>query len=65
MPRRELGSLARDESETTLLFHRNVNALKTEVSVKDAVATLRGEADSESQKELTTEYAKDVTGSKT
>jgi len=50
--------------KTTLLFHRNVNALKTEVSVKDAVATLRGEAASEAQKELTTEYAKDVTGIK-
>jgi len=50
--------------KTTLLFHRNVNAVKTEVSVKDAVVTLRGEAASEAQKELTTEYAKDVTGVK-
>ncbi|MGA8753106.1 BON domain-containing protein [Candidatus Deferrimicrobium sp.] len=50
--------------KTTLLFHRNVNALKTEVSVKDAVVTLRGDAASEAQKELTTEYAKDVTGVK-
>jgi osmotically-inducible protein OsmY len=50
--------------KTTLLFHRNVNAVKTEVSVKDAVVTLRGEAASKAQKELTTEYAKDVTGVK-
>jgi len=50
--------------KTTLLFHRNVNAVKTEVSVKDAVVTLRGDATSEAQKELTTEYAKDVTGVK-
>ena len=50
--------------KTTLLFHRNVNAIKTEVSVKDAIVTLRGAADSEAQKELTTEYAKDVTGVK-
>jgi len=50
--------------KTTLLFHRNVNALKTEVSVKDAIVTLRGEAASKAQKELTTEYAKDVTGVK-
>ena len=50
--------------KTTLLFHRNVNALKTEVSVKDAVVTLRGDAASKAQKELTTEYAKDVTGVK-
>ena len=50
--------------KTTLLFHRNVNAIKTEVSVKDAIVTLRGAADSEAQKELTIEYAKDVTGVK-
>jgi len=50
--------------KTTLLFHRNVNALKTEVSVKDAVVTLRGDAASKAQKDLTTEYAKDVTGIK-
>jgi hyperosmotically inducible periplasmic protein len=50
--------------KSTLLFHRNVNALKTEVSVKDAVVTLRGDAASNAQKELTTEYAKDVEGVK-
>jgi osmotically-inducible protein OsmY len=43
-----------------LLFHRNVNGAKTEVDVKDGIVTLRGEAASEAQKELTTEYAKDV-----
>ena len=52
------------KGKKTLLFHRNVNGLKTEVSVKDAVVTLRGDAASEAQKELTTEYAKDVTGVK-
>lgn len=50
--------------KATLLFHRNVNALKTEVSVKDAIVTLRGDASSGAQKELTTEYAKDVEGVK-
>ncbi len=50
--------------KTTLLFHRNVNAVKTEVSVKDGIATLRGDAASAAQKDLTTEYAKDVTGIK-
>jgi len=50
--------------KTTLLFHRNVNALKSEVSVKDAIVTLQGEAASQAQKELTTEYAKDVEGVK-
>lgn len=47
-----------------LLFHRNVSASQTDVSVKDGIVTLRGEAVSQAQKELTTEYAKDVEGVK-
>lgn len=47
-----------------LLFHRNVNASKTTVEVKDAVVTLKGEASNAAQKELTTEYAKDIEGVK-
>ncbi len=43
-----------------LLFHRNVNAGNTTVEVKDGVVTLRGEASSTAQKELTTEYATDI-----
>jgi osmotically-inducible protein OsmY len=48
--------------KTMLLFHRNVSNLKTDVEVKDSVVTLKGEAASEAQKELTTEYVKDVQG---
>ena len=51
--------------KSALLFHRNVSAAKTEVSVKAGVVSLRGEATSQAQKELTTEYAKDVEGVKT
>ena len=47
-----------------LLFHRNVNASKTTVEVKDGVVTLKGEASSLAQKELTTEYANDIEGVK-
>jgi osmotically-inducible protein OsmY len=47
-----------------LLFHRNVSAAKTDVDVKDGIVTLRGEASSEAQRELTTEYVKDVEGVK-
>jgi len=54
----------RDKVKVALLFHRSVSAAKTEVDVKDGVVTLRGEAASQSQKELTTEYAKDVEGIK-
>jgi len=47
-----------------LLFHRHVNATKTTVDVKDGVVTLKGEADSAAQKELTGEYAGDIDGIK-
>ncbi len=53
-----------DKVKITLLFHRSVSASKTEVDVKDGIATLRGNAVSQAQKELTTEYAKDVDGIK-
>jgi hyperosmotically inducible protein len=46
--------------KTALLFHRNVSATGTTVYTKDGVVTLEGEASSMAQKELTTEYAKDV-----
>src|SRR5450631_1318916 len=54
----------RDKVKVALLFHRSVSARTTEVDVKDGIVTLRGEAFSQSQKELTTEYAKDVEGIK-
>jgi osmotically-inducible protein OsmY len=50
--------------KTALLFHRNVRATKTDVNVKDGIVSLSGEANSIAQKELTTEYAKDVEGVK-
>jgi osmotically-inducible protein OsmY len=50
--------------KSTLLFHRSVSAIGTEVLAKDGTVTLRGKADSSSQKDLTTEYAKDVEGVK-
>jgi len=50
--------------KTALLFHRSVSGFKTEVIVQDGIVTLRGEATSQAQKDLTTEYAKDVEGVK-
>ena len=50
--------------KSTLLFHKSVSAENTEVDVKDGVVTLRGDASSQAQRELTTEYAKDVDGVK-
>ncbi|MBW4055158.1 MAG: BON domain-containing protein [Proteobacteria bacterium] len=48
--------------KSTLLFHRSVSAAKTEVDAKAGIVTLRGVAANEAQKELTTEYARDVEG---
>ena len=50
--------------KTSLMFHQNVSASKTTVEVKDGIVTLKGEAASAAQKELTTEYAKDIEGVK-
>jgi len=47
-----------------LLFHRNVNAIGTTVEAADGVVTLKGEASSLAQKELTSEYASDIEGVK-
>jgi osmotically-inducible protein OsmY len=46
--------------KTALLFHRNVSATGTTVEVKDGVVILTGEAGNLAQKELTTEYARDI-----
>jgi osmotically-inducible protein OsmY len=50
--------------KTVLMFHRNVSGIKTNVNVIDGVVTLHGQATSKAQKDLTTEYARDVDGVK-
>ena len=55
-------ALLLDKVKSALMFHRSVNAEKTEVAVKDGIVTLRGTATSQAQKDLTAEYAKDVDG---
>ena len=54
----------RDKVKATLSFHPGVSAGITEIDVKDGIVTLRGDAASQAQKELTTEYARDVEGVK-
>jgi osmotically-inducible protein OsmY len=49
--------------KSTLLFHRSVSAM-TEVKTTDGIVTLQGEATNQAEKDLTTEYAKDVEGVK-
>jgi len=51
------------EVKTMFLFHRNVSAM-TEISTKGGIVTLQGKAANEAQKDLSTEYAKDVEGVK-
>jgi hyperosmotically inducible protein len=46
--------------KTALLFHRDVSATGTSVYTKDGIVTLQGDASSSAEKELTTEYARDV-----
>jgi hyperosmotically inducible periplasmic protein len=48
--------------KSTLWFHRSMNGTETEVLAKERIVTLRGEATSAAQKDLATEYAKDVEG---
>ena len=47
-----------------LLYNRNVSSIKTQVFVKEGVVTLKGDADSQAQKDLAGEYAKDIKGVK-
>lgn len=47
---------------SALLFHRNVSASATKISCQGGVVTLSGEAANPAQKDLTTEYARDVDG---
>ena len=49
--------------KTIFLFHQNVSVI-TEVNTKDGIVTLQGKAANEAQKDLTTEYAKDIEGVK-
>jgi osmotically-inducible protein OsmY len=46
--------------KTALLFHRNVSATGTTVYTDNGIVTLQGVASSQAEKELTTEYAKDI-----
>jgi hyperosmotically inducible protein len=49
---------------TMLMLHRNLDGANTEVAVKDGQVILQGEVGSRAEKDLTTEYVKDVEGVK-
>lgn len=48
----------------TLAYHNSVSAYNTKVDLKQGVVTLTGDAASQAQKDLTTEYAMDIDGVK-
>jgi hyperosmotically inducible periplasmic protein len=48
--------------KTMLMLHRNLDAANTEIEVKDGRVVLRGEVGTQAEKQLTTEYVKDVEG---
>ena len=50
--------------KAALLFHRSVSAVATDVATKDGVVTLTGRSRGQAEKDLTTEYARDVDGVK-
>lgn len=50
--------------KSSLLYNRNVSGIKTQVFVTDGIVTLKGDAESQAQKDLAGEYAKDVKGVK-
>lgn len=50
--------------KSTLAYHSSVSAYNTQVEMKEGVAILKGEASSQAQKDLVTEYTKDVDGIK-
>ena len=48
--------------KSVLMYHRNVSAIGTQVTTENGTVILRGEAASEAQRDLTSEYAMDVEG---
>lgn len=50
--------------KSALAMHRSLSVFSTKVVINEGVVTLKGEATSQAQKELATEYAKDVEGIK-
>lgn len=62
VPARSSDAWLTKKVKSTLMFHRSVSGATTEVYVKHGIVTLRGDAASQAQKDLTTEYARDVEG---
>ena len=57
-------AVIRERVKLEMLYHRHLSVTKPDFQVKDGVVTVRGEAASQAQIDLTTEYIKDVDGVK-
>jgi osmotically-inducible protein OsmY len=55
-------AVIREKVQNMLTLHRSVNNSRTEVLVHNGVVTLRGQAISQNQKTITTQYAKAIEG---
>jgi len=64
IPEKDSDAWLTTKVKTALLFHRNVSATQTEVNTNKGIVTLKGEADSQAQKDLTMEYVKGIDGVK-
>jgi len=54
----------REKVKTSIFLNRHMRANKLDIDVKDGIVTLRGNVDTQAQKDLRTEFAKDVDGVK-
>src|SRR5258708_4772234 len=61
---RDDDAILAEKVKAVLLFHHNVSAVKTKISVKNGIVTLQGEADNQAQKELAETYVDDIKGVK-
>lgn len=50
--------------KSTLMFHRNVSAARTDIFAENGTITIRGEALNSAQRDLVTEYVRDIEGVK-
>ena len=65
IPEKNSDAWIRVRVKAMLMLHRNLDGTNTEVDVKEGSVSLHGKASSRAEKELTTEYVKDVEGVKT
>ena len=64
IPEKDSDAWIQSKIKTMLMLHRNLDGARTEVEVKEGRVILRGQVGTRAEKDLTTEYVKDVEGVK-